>query len=263
MDFLKWPRRLTLVRHARSQYNALKDLRATDQDFARFRELYAQDWRSSETVALAQELTDRIALDQGDHNTQLAEGATSQAIATGSNLRIARQGELPDIIFVSPYHRTKGTLDAMVFGWPELREVRVVEEERIREQEHGLALLYPDRRAFFALHPLQKRLHDAQGPYWYAYPQGESVPDVRARNRSFLETLVRDFAGQDVLTVTHHITILATRANLERHGEEEYVRLDREEKPINCGVTTYVGMPNMGRSGKGKLILESYNQVLF
>lgn len=263
MDVLKWPRRLTLVRHARSQYNALKDVRATDPDFARFRELYSLDWQATETIALAQELTNRFALTYGDHDTGLADGALEEAVDMGWHLRFNRAGVLPDIIFVSPYHRTKGTLDAMIQGWPELRDVRTVEEERIREQEHGLAILYPDRKAFFALHPLQKKLFDAQGPYWYKYPQGENVPDVRVRNRSFLDTLVRDFAGQDVLLVTHHIIILATRANLERLGAVDYIRLDRDEKPINCGVTTYLGTPNIGTAGMGKLILDSYNEKLY
>ena len=100
-----------------------------------------------------------------------------------------------------------------------------------------------------------------KGPYWYRYPQGENVPDVRDRNRSWTTTLTRDFVGKKVLAVTHHLNILATRANLERLGECEFTRLDEEDKPINCGVTLYRCDPTKGKNGH--LVLEYYNRKLY
>lgn len=84
---------------------------------------------------------------------------------------------------------------------------------------------------------------------------------VRERNRSFMTTLTRDFATMTVLVVTHHLNILAIRANLERFGEKRFIELDEKEKPINCGVTTYRGYPNEGQNGR--LRLESYNRNLY
>jgi len=74
---------------------------------------------------------------------------------------------------------------------------------------------------------------------------------------------VRDFHDQNVLVVTHHLTILGMRANLERFDADEFLRIDKEEKPINCGVTIYKGNPKLGKDGQGKLELLAYNSKLY
>lgn len=259
----KWPSRLTLIRHAKSAYNDLKRIKLEDRTYQEFLDAYDADWESDLTRDLAMRCSQKWAMGVGDWNTQLAEGSELTAMATGQGLCKARNGKVPDIVFVSPYHRTHGTLAALINGWPELGGCETYEDERIREQEHGLLLLYNDLRVLFALHPEQRKLYDLEGSYWYRYPQGENVPDVRQRNREFIAMLIREFSGADVLVVTHHLTILATRANLERLNSEEFQHLDREEKPINCGVTTYVGTPDVGRRGEGRIQLESYNVQLF
>jgi len=203
------------------------------------------------------------ALKNGDHSTSLTldSGHGEQVGKKLREMSLEDQIKLPDIVFVSPYERTLRTLARITVGWPELKNVRVVEEGRIREQEHGLSLIYNDWRVFQAFHPEQKELHDLEGSYYYRYPQGESMEDVRERNRSWLNTLTRDFAGANVLTVTHHLTILAARANLERLSAGECQFLDKYEKPINLGVTIYRGNPNLGSDGR--LILDTYNAKLY
>ena len=84
---------------------------------------------------------------------------------------------------------------------------------------------------------------------------------VRERVRSFQNMLVREYAGAHVWVISHHLTKLAIRANLERLPPEEFIRIDRDEKPINCGVTIYKGDPGQGKDGK--LVLEEYNLKLY
>lgn len=259
---LKWPRRVTLIRHALSEFNSLRPRKDADPLYQRFKELFGSNPNALVTQDLARQLLATYSLGMGDYRTPIAEGAAIEAVRTGQKLRQIRR-QLPDVIFVSPYHRTHGTLQAIIEGWPELRRVEVIEDERIREREHGLMLNSNDWRIFYSLYPEQWALRQIEGPYWYRFPQGENIPDVRARNRSWISTLVREFARADVLAVTHHVTILATRANLERLDWEEYLRLDEEEKPINCGVTTYRGIPGVGRHREGKIKLVSYNERLF
>ncbi|MDD5050728.1 MAG: histidine phosphatase family protein [Candidatus Pacebacteria bacterium] len=196
-------------------------------------------------------MKEKFALGVGDADTPLADLEGRQAFETGRALSACET--TPHVIFVSPYLRACLTLEHMMRGWPALKSVKVYQEERIREQEHGLALLYNDWRVFHALHPDQAALYELEGPYWYRYPQGENVPDVRERNRSWTTTLIRDFAQKDVLAVTHHLNILGIRANFERLGDKEFIRLDEEEKPINCGATLYTGYPNEGSNGRLKL----------
>ena len=262
---MKWPNTLTILRHGESGYNALKKAREEDERYAEFKHAYNRRNKSPEAAdtvrALAEELIQEgtFSLGVGDHDTPLSENGHRQAEVTGRKL--SKLIGLPEVILISPYDRTRGTHGGLVEGWPELGEVPVIEEERLREQEHGLALLYNDWRVFNVLHPEQDRLRELEGPYWYRYPQGENVPDARERNRSLLGTTTRDYSDKDVMWIGHHLSILATRANLERFGEAEYLRLDREEKPVNCGVTIYRGDPDAGQDGR--LVLDTYNQKLY
>ena len=256
---MKWPERLILVRHDVSTYNALKAQKEASPIYQEFKAAYKFNPESGEATRLARVVMEEFGAKQGDHNTPLAENAIEQARRVGENLKLMK--ELPGVIFVSPYLRTQLTLQRMKQGWPELAGVKTVEEERIREQDHGLSILYNDWRVFNVFHPDQIKLREAQGAYWYRYPQGENVPDVRMRLRDWLGTLTRDYAGQNVLAISHHLTILSLRANLERLDAKEFLRLDQEEKPINCGVTIYQGRPNEGVDGR--LVLETYNLKLW
>ena len=256
---MKWPERLTLIRHDSSAYNILKEKKAEDPTYQQFRSEFQANPESLLTRELALEVQEKFSLGFGDHNTPLANEAGWQAKRVGEELK--KIIPIPDVVFVSPYLRTHLTLNKIIEGWPELGDVKTIEEERIREQDHGLALLYSDWRVFNTLHPEQKSLRELQGPYWYTYPQGENVPDVRERLRSWLGTLTRDFREKEVLAVTHHLTILSLRANLERLNASEFIRLDEEEKPINCGVTIYKGEEDGGSNGQ--LRLDAYNLNLF
>lgn len=256
---MKWPASVTLVRHGQSAYNALRVCKEQDQRYWQFRRAFDADFQSDETRALATEVWRKYALGTSDYKTPLTDEGKVQGLRTGISL--SGQIPLPDIIFVSPYWRTRSTLAWMRVRGEKFRRVRDVVDDRIREQEHGLALLYNDWRIFQAMHPEQKQLRDLQNPYWYQYPQGESVSQVRDRVRDFLGMLIRECAGMHVMLVTHHLTILSFRANLERLSPEEFTRLDEYEKPLNCGVTQYECDPHQGRAGK--LVLKYYNQRFF
>ena len=153
------------------------------------------------------------------------------------------------------------TLIEIINGWPELKRVKVISEERIREQEHGIATLYNDRRLYFVFNPIQGLLYKLEGKYEYRYMNGENKADVRDRVRSFLSTLVREYSQQKVLIISHHLTLLCLRANLERWTREMFVKIDKTEKPINCGVTIYKG--DFRKGTDGKLMLKSYNGKLY
>jgi broad specificity phosphatase PhoE len=260
---LKWPSSIDFVRHAPSAYNEMAARKKQDPLFQKFVEAYERDSSSTACISLAKEIAKAWSLGYSDRQTPLSDTGRDIAVKTGQALHRQRNDQLPHVVIVSPYQRTQETLAALIEGWPELAASETIEDDRIRELEHGLLLAYNDRRVMMTLHPEQRILYDIEGEYAYRYPQGENIADVRERCRNFTRMLIREFAGQRVLVVTHHLTILAIRANLERLGVDEFLRLDREEKPINCGVTSYRGIPNVGRHGHGKLELVAYNQKLY
>lgn len=262
---MKWPNTLTVIRHGESTYNILKDKKKNDPLYQEFLASYNNRDKEPKNIEIARNLAQVIfdkgdySLGKGDFETPLTTNGTEQAILTGQKLK--KLIKLPDVILVSPYQRTIDTALYANDGWSDLASVPMVEDERLREKEHGLALLYGDWRILNMLHPEQEMLHHLEGEYWYRYPQGENTPDVRQRNHSLLETMTREYSGQDVLMFTHHISILALRANMERLDANQYMELDENEKPINCGVTIYRGESDQGRDGR--LVLDMYNQKLY
>jgi len=259
---MKWPNTVTAIRHGESDYNVLKAAKNADPKYRDFKRAFNRRKKDPETAkALAEELMrlGSFVLGVGDHGTALTDKGVKQAQETGKNL--SKIIELPDVVFVSPYDRTHQTLDNITHGWPELKEVKTIEDERLREQEHGKALLYNDWRIFHVLNPDEEALYDLEGSYYYRYPNGESVPDVRERTRSLFTSIARDYSEKNVLLVTHHLSILALRANLERLDAGQFHDLDENHKPINCGVTVYKGYPDLGQNGK--LLLDMYNQRLY
>lgn len=264
---MKWPGSLVLIRHDVSAYNILKDKKADDQEYEKFLREWEKKFDSPKAKGLAEKLYKKFALNISDAGTPLVEEGGDNAYKTAMGL--AKEGEVlpPDIIFVSPYERTLSTLVHLTRGWFDLgvsntwSGAKIYEEERIREQEHGLASLYNDWRIFFTFHPEQKFLQEKEGRYWYRWPQGENVPDVRERNRSWVSTLIREFSEKNVWVISHHLNILATRANLERLNAEEFIELDEKQKPVNCGVTLYKGNPNLGKDGKLELVF--YNKKYY
>ena len=258
---MKWPKWLMLVRHDTSIYNLLKKEKEIDPKYAEFLNEWKVNPLSKQSENFARQIQDIYTPKiTGDADTPLADPQGLQAQRTGAELRI-RHVDLPDVVFVSPYRRAKQTLASMVKGWPELSSVHVHEEERVREQEYGLSLIYTDRRVFETLNPDQHKLRKIEGPYWYRFPQGENVPDVRERNRSWMNMVVQNYSGKKVMVITHHLNILAQRANFEGFGAETFIRLDRSECPINCGVTLYRAQD--GSVNDTQMNLEYYNKKFY
>ncbi len=254
---MKWPEELLLIRHAESAYNDLKRAKQGDPEYIRFRDMFENGSPTPELQELARTLHKRYALGCSDRDTPITTKGEEQARITGQEMR--KQGvNCPDVVFVSPYLRTEQTFSILQEEWPELHTATVYREERIREKDHGLAILYNDWRIYQVMHPEQAELQRLLGEYDYRFVNGENIPDVRQRNLSWITTLTREFSGKRVMAITHHLTILATRANFERLSPEQFLHLDEHEKPVNCGVTRYIGDPQLGRSGK--LRLHEYNR---
>ena len=256
---MKWPSYLMLIRHGESAYNAMKKMKEKNPAYQAFLESFKADPESKKTRKFAEAALRVCKIKVGDNGTPLTSQGKNQAIKTGRVL--GQQFECPQVIFVSPHLRTRDTLSGLIAGWPELGSVKTIEEVRIREQEHGLALLYNDRRIFHAFHPKQAALETLEGSYLVGHPLGVIVPDVQLGGGAWIGVLVREYTGRRVIVVTHHLSILAIRASLERFGAEEFLRLDEKEKPFNCGITFYKEDPKLGRAGKLQLV--SYNQKYY
>lgn len=310
----KWPNSISFIRHGQSVYNTGKPEDNPDKfpEFVALHELYKKEFAeldaervangafpSKELRAMALRMVPKIAPNFNDFDTPLSDEGIRQAIVTGREL--PKVAPLPSTIYVSPYIRTRRTLECLMEGWPELADVKVVEDDRIREHEHGKKPLYNVEEVFYPLNPQEALMKKLSTQYEHKYDGGESILDVRQRTRSFIEMLIREHGGsietfkdlliektegstlgdimaklgltpdtkpEDVMIITHNFTILSLRANLERWTREDFLRNKKTQKPVNCGVTIYRGQrPDQNDKGgkKGKLVLDprEYNMKLY
>ena len=225
----KWPDNLIIVRHGESKRNA-------DREFARAQGKYA-------------DFTEGVR----DQDTPLTPIGEMQSISVGVELRKRfDMGDPIDVIYVSPYLRTRQTMDKIVEGLG--YQPKVIVDERIREIEFG-QLDGIDGRGIEMKYPEEVKRKAKEGKYFYRPPGGESRPDVKIRIRSFLDTIVRDCRGLNVLVICHSVVVLNFRALLERWGEDDYLQVDKENDVKNASVTHY--------QFEKKLRLKEYNSVFY
>ncbi len=217
----KWPSLLVVMRHAESEANLRRET------------LHKEN--SQET---------HVGLSVRDVDVELTGQGEEQARASG---RYLNERFPPfDVLYVSPYRRTRRTADLLIEEMD--RPPRRVVEERLREKEFGV-LEGLTRRGIERLFPEEHRRKRAVGKYYYRPPGGESFPDINLRVHSFIGTMVREHAGGRVLVVTHSVVVLCFRRLLERMEEDEVLSLDREDEVKNASLLVYRSGVRDGRHG--------------
>jgi broad specificity phosphatase PhoE len=169
-----------------------------------------------------------------DHRISLTAKGFQQAKQTGEKIR-AVLGDESCEVYVSPYHRTRQTLEAMGLPVAE-HDVRV--EPRLREQDWAN---FQDPRDIAE----QRELRDRYGHFYYRFTHGESGSDVYDRVSTFLESMFRNFetpeAPRNVVIVTHGLTmrLFCTRWF---HWSVEY--FESLENPRNAEPVVLVRQPD-------------------
>src|SRR5690606_9631 len=153
---MKWPEELTLVRHAESTYNKNRQELIQNSLYQEFLDAYRKDWQSLKTKQLAIKVALMLGKNNGEESTSITPKGREQAYTLAQKLK--QEINLPDTIYLSPFLRTRETYEQMILGWPELKHSRVIVEDRIRELDFGLRLLYGDWRVMQVLHPEQRPL---------------------------------------------------------------------------------------------------------
>lgn len=166
------------------------------------------------------------AKDVGDHTICLTEAGEAQARQAGATL--GREYLDGALIYASPYQRTRQTLGAVLSGAGLSRDaVRVYEDPRLREVEHG-----------YAEWEAQQSRRRTHGWFYYRFEGGESPADCFDRTSSFLESLMRQVerkAAEKVLIVTHGLTV---RCFVMRYLHLSVEQFDEMANPNNCDIIT-------------------------
>lgn len=133
------------------------------------------------------------------------------------------------LVYASPYHRTRQTLDALLEGARVDRAAAagVYEDPRLREQDHG----YADVKG-------QGPLRETHGWFYYRYEGGESPADCYDRVSGFLETMMRQVERRNaerVVIVTHGMAIRCFVMRFLHLSVDEFELIDN---PKNGDIVT-------------------------
>jgi len=169
-----------------------------------------------------------------DADTPLSGRGREQARALGAWLAAQPPGELPEVVWCSPYVRAQQTariaLDEAGLDVP----VRL--DERLRDRELGVL----DRltwRGVQARHPEEAERRRHLGKMYHRPPGGESWADLALRVRAALGDLQHRDAGRRVLVVVHDAVVMLLRYVLEELTEDEIMTVARERSVRNASLT--------------------------
>jgi probable phosphoglycerate mutase len=213
------PTALTAVRHGQSTANAAFAL-------------------ANATGALTVPITER------DADLPLTDLGRAQAADLGR--RLARQP--PDLVYCSPYLRTRDTLQialrtAHEHGAPAPSAIPVRYDERLRDRETGAWEMLTEA-ALRRKYPEDIARREHVGHYYFRPPSGENFPDVQLRIRSVLAEALPDAAGRHLLIVAHDAVVLMLRMILDPLDEAAFLDLWASQGAVtNCSVTRWEADP--------------------
>lgn len=167
-----------------------------------------------------------------DFAFQITETGWEQARQAGKDIKHLIGDESVQA-YVSPFTRTQQTYAGIAESISD-NVLKTYEDPRIREQSLGHL---QTAEAF------QKNLQDCHnyGRFFYQIPDGEATATVHTRVCSFIETLHRDFAkdnmAENALIITHGITLRVLVMVLMRESVGYFESL---QNPNNCDFVTLI-----------------------
>jgi broad specificity phosphatase PhoE len=165
----------------------------------------------------------------------LSDEGIQQSIRLGN--WFASRGIKPDVIYSSPYLRTRDTA-RLISETAKFSAVKIFYDERLRERELGIFDRLT-RIGGMQKYPEECKKRELLGKFYYRPIGGESWCDVAFRVRSVWRDIREKSADENVLIVTHEAVIRLFRYVLENLTEEEILAIDRACDVENCEITAY------------------------
>jgi broad specificity phosphatase PhoE len=185
---------------------------------------------ASAAIAAGQQV---IGIDLRDADVPLTTAGRDQASAVGRSFAEMTQAERPDVVWSSPYLRTRQTA-RLISTSSHLPAAAV--DERLRDRELGILDLLTST-GVEARFPEEAARRRWLGKLYYRPPGGESWADVALRLRSFLADLDRLAPGQKVLLVVHDAVILLLRYVCEALSEDDLLDMASTTTVGNASLT--------------------------
>jgi len=282
-------RTITFIRHLESKYNEYKELIKKNPKYKQFNS--EKDKKAKEELAqfLMKDFFEKVGI---DYETDLsAQGhIQGEQLSKVYSKLIKQHPEIfPDIIYISPYLRTRLTanyllkniegldidlnkltdedkLEDLIIGSFNNKAVTIKIDERIRERDHWsnispsfLREYYGDKNGYRSL--LTEKQNEKV--HYYTAPEGgESQVQTNARAKTFLDTIYKKEEYQNIMVISHHLTIIWALLSIFWGSFQSFYTLNELRKPQNGSFTTITQIPETEAGQENKFRVSGYNLSL-
>jgi broad specificity phosphatase PhoE len=187
-----------------------------------------------------------------DADVPLSPDGERQSAALGPALARLLDGQVPTVVWSSPYVRAQQTAEiALRLGGVDLP---ISVDERLRDRELGVLDLLTTR-GVEARFPEEAARRRWLGKFYHRPPGGESWADVVLRVRSFLRELDDLPDGSRALLVCHDALVLLIRYVCEHLNEAQVLEISATTPVRNVSLT------QLARNADGAWELLRFNDV--
>ena len=279
---------VTFIRHFESKYNEYKQLIKSNPIYQQF--IQESDTTKKEKLAeaLASDFFQNVGI---DYETPLSETGHQQGEKVWKIYAklIQQHPQLfPDIIYVSPYLRTRLTayyffkhiedleldfeklineekLEDLIIGKFKGKEFAIKIDERIRERDHGSNVIPSFIREFEQekgnYRNLLSKEQNEQVYYFTAPEGGESQVQTNARAKLFGKDVFNK-EYNNILVFSHHLAIIWTLLSIFGGSFQTFYKLNELRKPANGSLTILSQIPKTEKGSENQFRIAGYNLSL-
>jgi len=288
-DKIPETRHITFIRHLESKYNEYKELIKSNLDYQEF--MTTQDISRKKELAhiLLQDFFAQVGIDyetwlssQWHQDWELLSKLYAQLIQNSPQL-------FPDLIYVSPYVRTRATAHYLLknIQWLDIDFSKLIDEEkledliiwsfnghdiaikideRIRERDHWSNVAPSFIRDFWSW---EKNYHDMltkiqrEKIYYHTSPSWwESQAQTNARSKEFLLRNFEKNKFKNILVVSHHLTMIWALLSIFGWSFQTFYKLNELWRPANGSFTFLSQIPKTEIGEENKFRVSGYNLSL-
>lgn len=279
-------RHITFIRHLESKYNEYKEIIKSDPNYQEFMNTPNTDRKKELAHILLQDFFTKVGI---DYETWLStKWHQDGEIYSRLYARLIKENPelFPDLIYVSPYLRTRLTahyalkniewldidfsklinedkLEDLIVGSFHGRDVAIKVDERIRERDHGSNVApsfirdYRDwERGFHDMLTKKQR----EEIYYYTSPAWwESQVTTNARAKEFLLRNFEKEKYKNIQVYSHHLTMIWALLSIFGGSFQTFYKLNDLRRPANGSMTILSQIPETENWEKNKFRVSGYN----
>lgn len=288
-DQIPETRHITFVRHLESKYNEYKELITSNPDYQEFMTTTNIDRKKELAQILLKDFFEQVGIDYETWLSQQWHQEWEILSKLYAKLIKSNPSLFPDLIYVSPYLRTRLTTHYMLknIQWLDIdfekminedklqdlivwsfngHDIAIKMDERIRERDHGANVAPSFIRNFWDwdkwFHDLLTKLQREKVYYHTAPAWWESQVQTNARAKEFL---IRNFEKNqfwNILVVSHHLLMIWALLSIFGWSFQTFYKLNELRRPANGSFTFLSQIPQTEIWQENKFRVSAYNLSL-